>query len=288
MNGYLLIDKQSGVTSFDVVQMVRRAFNVKKVGHCGTLDPLATGLLIVFVGEGTKLLEYFVGLDKEYLVKGKFGYVSDSYDADGEVIKFEGVAKNNISKDEIVSVIDDNFVGSISQVPPKYSALKVDGKRAYALARAGEDVNLKAREVKIDKFEFTEMSWPYASFRIKCGSGTYVRSLVHDLGLQIGVGAYVCELRRTMIDGFSVDDAAASSDLNKINKKLNTLESLVDFFETLKLSPSDYEVLCNGGFVNGKSIDSTRPILAFFEDKIVGVLENAPINGFIKFAKKFN
>lgn len=287
MNGYLLIDKESGITSFDVVRMVRKAFNVKKVGHCGTLDPLATGLLLVFVGEGTKLLEYFVGLDKEYTVMGKFGYVSDSFDADGEVVEVMK-ASGPFSKSGVDLFIRNSFVGDISQVPPVFSALKVDGKRAYELARAGEVVEMKSRGVVVHSFDVLGVNWPYVSFSVKCGSGTYVRSLIHDLGQKIGCGAYVTELRRTMVGDFSVDDAVSSAELSKKVVQLNPLESLVDLFTSFQLVEGEYKILANGGFLMDRSVDGDAPVLALFNGKVVGVLENLKDKVGIKFAKKFN
>lgn len=280
MNGYLLVDKEKGITSFDVVARVRRDFNTKKVGHCGTLDPLATGLLVVFIGEGTKLLEYFVGHDKEYVVKAKFGFVSDSCDADGDVKEFLSEAVADVSEALILDAISSNFIGDIMQVPPKFSALKIDGKRAYELARSGVDFEMKARPVHVSAFEIVKYELPYVTFKINCGSGTYIRSLVHDLGQIIGVGAYVEELRRTRIGDFNVIDAN--------NKVLYSLESLIERFETFEVLSKDYEVLSNGGFVFGKNVAINKPVLALFENKVVGVLENLASGDGIKFAKKFN
>ena len=174
MKGFLLIDKESGVTSFDVVKTVRRILSEKagakvKVGHSGTLDPLATGLLLIAVGEGTKLLEYIIGFDKEYEVLAKFGEISDSYDADGEIA---AGGEGNFSQKEVEKAIKQNFLGKIQQLPPKYSALKINGKRACDRVRAGEEVEMEPREVRIDSFEVTEFNWPEVRFVVRCGSGT--------------------------------------------------------------------------------------------------------------------
>ncbi len=207
MDGFLIIDKPKGKTSFDIVRDVRRETGVRRVGHGGTLDPLATGLLVVAVGKATKLLSNFLGCEKEYEVRAKFGFVSDSYDADGRI---EKVSERKISMNEIKEEILRNFIGKISQLPPKYSALKVKGKRAADIMRAGGDVELKPRTVLIKKFEVMDYVWPEVSFRVECGSGTYVRSLVHDLGQNLGVGAYVLELRRTKVGDFDVREAGSS------------------------------------------------------------------------------
>ncbi len=216
MDGFLLIDKEKGRTSFDVVRDVRRKTGERRVGHGGTLDPLATGLLIVAVGKATKLLSNFLGCEKEYEVRARFGFVSDSYDAEG---KIEKMSDGKIPMNEIKKEILQNFLGKISQCPPKYSALKIKGKRAADIMRAGGDVELKPRNVLIKKFEILDYEWPEVSFRIECGSGTYVRSLVHDLGQKLGVGAYVTQLRRTKVGDFDVREAGV--DLIKIEDVAN-------------------------------------------------------------------
>lgn len=216
MNGLILIDKPRGITSFDVVAKVRRITGEKRVGHAGTLDPLATGLLIVGVGRDfTKQLGSYLKMDKEYEVMAEFGAVSDTYDADGRIFSSadnrdltvgQTVIKR-VEKNDLLRIIKKKFLGHIQQIPPKYSALKIKGKRACDRMRQGENVELEPREVTIDEFLIMDFSWPKVKFRVKCGSGTYVRSLIHDLGQELGCGAYVIELRRTKIGEYSVDDA---------------------------------------------------------------------------------
>ncbi len=212
MKGFFLIDKESGVTSFDVVRDIRHLTAVKKVGHSGTLDPLATGLLLVAVGEGTKLLEFLIGCTKEYEVLGRFGFKSDTYDAEGSI---EEVSSKVLSRDEIEAVIKANFLGDIEQIPPKYSALKIGGKRAADIMREGGDVEKKARKLHISNFEVLEFDWPVVKFRVSCSSGTYIRSLIHDLGELLEGGAYVEELRRSKIGDFSLADAVKIDLLSK-------------------------------------------------------------------------
>ncbi|MBI4975492.1 tRNA pseudouridine(55) synthase TruB [Candidatus Peregrinibacteria bacterium] len=214
MDGFLLIDKEKGWTSFDVVKKVRGIFGEKKVGHTGTLDPLATGLLILALGKCTKLVGFLSCMDKEYEFSAKFGYVSDTYDAEGKIEKYANYDGSVLSENEIKSVIDKNFIGEILQVPPKYSALKVKGKRACDLARKGKDFVLNPRKIKIYSFDIVSLKWPNAAFKVKCGSGTYVRSLVNDLGVLLGVGAYVESLRRTKIGTYNVKGAILVGDLN--------------------------------------------------------------------------
>ena len=271
MKGFLLVDKKTGMTSFDVVRDVRREFGVKKVGHSGTLDPLATGLLLVAVGEATKLLEYFVGLDKEYEVVGKFGFVSDSFDADGEVV--ESDEQKECLRSEVEEALGA-FVGDIEQVPPKYSALKIDGKRAYELARAGVDVKMKARKVTIGRYEIMDFNWPEVKFAVQCTSGTYVRSLVHDLGMKLGCGAYVKELRRISVGKFNVKDAGGD---------LIAIEDMVGDLPKFELSDADFEGLKDGRVLTDQKIEGEFAV-AFYKEKVVGVVENYSKGG-VKYRK---
>lgn len=232
MKGFLLVDKEKGWTSFDVVAKIRGVLSRGvakqgkrkrlKVGHAGTLDPLATGLLFIAVGDYTKLLKNFVGLDKEYEVEAEFGFTSDTYDAEGNLQKVDVSFEAGIT--DIEKIIKDKFVGEIEQIPPKYSALKINGKKAYELARSGKEFEVKSRKVVIKQFDIIDFNWPIVKFRIFCGSGTYVRSLIHDLGQELGCGAYVKGLRRTKVGDFSVEKALRFSDcedaFEEISEKL--------------------------------------------------------------------
>jgi len=283
MKGFFLIDKEKGMTSFDVVRDVRRATGEKRVGHAGTLDPLATGLLLVAVGEATKLLEYFVGCDKEYEVRAKFGFVSDTFDAEGRVSEANpGVV---LKKEEVEFVIGNSFIGEIEQVPPKYSALKIEGKKAYELARGGKEFEMKSRKVKIDAFDVLNFDWPFVDFRVKCGSGTYIRSLVHDLGQLLGCGAYVEELRRTVVGNFSVMDSAKTNAVDKkVDQYLLSLEKMLSDFSRLELTDADFEGLKDGKVLMGKKLEQAPPVMAYFKGKLVGVVED--FNGVgVKYAK---
>ncbi len=202
-NDILFIDKPSGITSFDVIRRLRRERGIKKMGHAGTLDPLATGLLIIAVGKSTKRINEFMGLPKEYEVLIEFGKTSNTYDADGTLI--DGILRD-IPREEFERALVP-FIGDIQQMPPAFSALKIKGQRAYDLARKGEKVELQARPVHIESMEILMWSWPLVRLRVKCGKGTYIRSIAHDLGNALGTGGYVKELRRTAIGEFRVDDA---------------------------------------------------------------------------------
>ncbi len=283
MKGFLLIDKEKGLTSFDVVKKVRNFSKEKKVGHAGTLDPLATGLLIVGIGEGTKLLEYFVGLDKEYEVSAFFGASSDTYDAEGKISEVD--LKACFAKKDVERVICEKFLGEILQIPPKYSALKILGKKACEIVRKGGEVEMKERKVKIYDFIIVNFNWPNVSFLVKCGSGTYIRSLINDLGEELKCGAYVAELRRTKIGRFSVEESHNLDILNNnIEQYLVALEDMVADFDRFDLRDEEYDVLIKKGILN-KKIDHDVPIMAFYRDELVGVLEKRG-EGQLKWAKR--
>ncbi|WP_375578096.1 tRNA pseudouridine(55) synthase TruB [Marivirga tractuosa] len=214
----LLIDKPLNWTSFDVVKKLKFALKVKKIGHAGTLDPLATGLLILCTGKMTKSIEKYQAQEKEYTGEFTLGYTTPSYDLETEP---EFQSKTNHLKLEDVNKATQHFVGEIEQTPPIFSAVKTGGKRAYSLAREGKEVKLKSRVVTISEFEITDFDENRVSFRVRCSKGTYIRSLAHDYGEKLGVGAYLSALKRTKIGDFSVDDAENLNEFVK-NNKVNT------------------------------------------------------------------
>jgi tRNA pseudouridine55 synthase len=220
-----LVDKPQGITSHDVVARTRRAVGTRKVGHAGTLDPMATGLLVLGVNSSTRLLTYLVGLDKEYLATIRLGASTDTDDAEGE---FTGIADPDAVDALIpldVELAVARLTGVIQQVPSSVSAIKVDGKRAYALARQGEVVELAPRTVTVSAFEILEIAitaehspdgpreyWD-VMVRVACSSGTYIRALARDLGRDLGVGGHLTALRRTKVGPFDVENASAVDDL---------------------------------------------------------------------------
>lgn len=218
MEGILLINKPKGWTSFDVVNHIRRIvaneqkvrpFSVK-VGHCGTLDPLAEGLLVLLIGKTyTKMAMDLTKLDKEYLLTARLGQVTDSFDLETEP-KFYSAEKPGLS--EVKKAID-SFKGEISQKPPAFSALKVGGQRAYKMARKGQEVDLKPRPVTIYKLELISYDYPLVKLRSKVSSGTYIRSLVSDIGTKLNTGAYLEELVRTKIGDFCLEDSLKINNL---------------------------------------------------------------------------
>ncbi len=204
LDGAILVDKPSGPTSHDVVDVIRRKFGIKKVGHCGTLDPNATGLLIIVLGRGTKLSERLMGDDKVYEGVIKFGEETDSYDSDGELTGSLPVMPMTLAE---LNEEAAKFIGDLMQVPPMVSAIKKGGVPLYKLARKGIDVEREPRLIHIYNFRFTEYAEPLGKFRVACTKGTYIRSLAHDLGQQLGCGAHLTSLRRSASGKFDVADA---------------------------------------------------------------------------------
>lgn len=200
----LLLDKPYKWTSFDVVKKIKWAGKIKKIGHAGTLDPLATGLLILCTGKKTKQIEKYQGFEKEYTGTMLLGKTTPSVDLETEFdqeYSLEGISIDKIRKNILP------FLGNITQVPPIFSAVKIDGKRAYEIARKGDTAKIKERTVFIKEFELSSIELPYINFRLVCSKGTYVRSLVRDFGESLGIGACMTELRRTRIGEFKVQNA---------------------------------------------------------------------------------
>lgn len=215
----LLFDKPLGWTSFQVVNkvrwLIRKSCNIKKikVGHAGTLDPLASGLLIICTGKFTKKIDELQGQEKEYTGTFTLGATTPSYDMETEVD--ETFETSHISDEDIEGAALE-FLGEIDQVPPKYSALKKDGKRYYDYARNGEELEIPSRKTTIEEFEITEVRFPEVDFRVVCSKGTYIRSLANDFGKALGTGAYLSSLRRTKIGGFLVDEALDVESFEKL------------------------------------------------------------------------
>ncbi len=223
MDGILLVDKPAGWTSFDVVAKIRGIIRSEsgqkrpKVGHTGTLDPLATGLLVLTVGNYCKRAQEFSKLDKTYQVVMRLGQSSTTGDAEGEITN---VAANVPSYQDVFDILQ-NFIGDIMQKPPAFSAVKINGQRAYKLARQGKAVDIEPRKIKIHSIQLTDYNYPEVKFTATVGSGTYIRSLVEDIGHKLGTGAYMSSLRRTTVGQFDVSDSLSpESDVSLIAEHL--------------------------------------------------------------------
>ncbi len=219
----LLLDKPIGWTSFNMVQKVRHLTKVTKVGHAGTLDPLATGLLIICTGKFTKQINTYMGMTKEYTGTLVIGATTTTYDLESEPENFQSI--DHITEEQIKAATKQ-FVGAILQMPPQHSAIKKDGKRLYESARQGIEVKVDPRPITIESFEITHIDLPKLDFKVVCSTGTYIRSLVKDFGDALGVGAYMSALRRTKIGAFNVEDAMQWENLQKDIEQLLANDTL--------------------------------------------------------------
>ncbi|WP_251449161.1 tRNA pseudouridine(55) synthase TruB [Microbacterium sp. Marseille-Q6648] len=275
LSGILLVDKPGGVTSHDVVARARRALGTRKIGHAGTLDPMATGLLVLGVEAATRLLTYIVGLDKTYEATIRLGVATDTDDADGQVVSSADAA--TVPSAAIGAGIAA-LTGRISQVPSSFSAIKVDGRRAYDLARAGEQVELKAREVTVSRFDVRDERrgdrHVDLDVVIDCTSGTYIRSLARDLGASLGVGGHLTALRRTRIGPFSVAAAAAVDELDAA-ERLSPPEVAAAVLGRLEVTASEARDLRHGKRLVGAAARLVAsPSAAVGPDgSLVGVVE---------------
>ena len=234
ISGILVVDKPSGMTSHDVVAVIRKGTGFRRIGHTGTLDPRASGVLVVLIGPAVRLSEYLVCDKKGYEAVIRFGSVSDTYDGDGNVIQ----TGCDIPRDE-EQIMDamETFTGDIVQVPPAYSAIKIHGRKAYDMARNGEEVKLEGRHVTIHSFDFIEYAPPELIADIVCSSGTYIRSIANDLGQKLGCGAYLSALKRTMSGRFTLRDAVPLPTLQKAFEEGTWYQYLIPAADAL----TDYE-----------------------------------------------
>jgi tRNA pseudouridine55 synthase len=225
MNGVIVVDKPGGLTSFDVVARVRRALGERRVGHTGTLDPMATGVLPVCVGEATKLVPFLMSGDKEYDAEALLGVTTDTLDATGKVLAT--VDAGAVTREALQALLP-RFTGTIQQRPPMHSALRVDGKRLYELARQGLEVEREARPVVVHAIDLLAVELPRFRLRVRCGKGTYIRSLAADMGEALGVGAHLTALRRTRVGAFTLADAVPLAALTPATLLRSPAEALAD------------------------------------------------------------
>jgi tRNA pseudouridine55 synthase len=265
----VLIDKPTGMTSHDVVAQLRKKLSEKKIGHAGTLDPFASGLLVMGIGSGTKLLHHLFGLDKQYLATIRLGQATTTDDLEGDVVS-EASAKS-VSMEQIKEEIK-NLTGSIQQVPSSVSAIKIQGKRAYDLVRAGEEVVIPARSVEVYHFQPTSelrMVGDFVEFdvTVDCSSGTYIRALARDLGTALGVGGHLRALRRTRIGEFSIADATSIESVGDFKPLLDVARKL---FPVVELSSSQAQDIVHGKRL---TLENDGNLAASFEGKLLAILE---------------
>jgi tRNA pseudouridine55 synthase len=212
MEGIAIINKPAGITSHDVVSRVRRIFNMRRVGHAGTLDPLATGVLVILLGKSTKLFDKFVAYDKAYAATLRLGTQTTSADITGTII--EQKPFEDITEDQVTETLKQ-FVGESDQFPPMVSAVKFKGERLYKLARKGVVVDRPSRRIRIDALQLVEFKLPEVKFYLECSKGTYVRTLAEDVGQRLGCGACITQIERTKVGPFVIEDAVKLEDLNE-------------------------------------------------------------------------
>lgn len=246
MEGVLNIDKPIGLTSHDVVGRVRRLSGTRRVGHTGTLDPLATGILVVCLGRATRLVEYVVGRPKTYTATIRLGQTTNTYDTEGEITA-EQTLPDDLPLAEIRPYLAQ-FRGEIAQIPPLYSAIKKDGQPLYKLARQGKTVELEPRQVTIYELEVLAWQQPDLSLQIRCSAGTYIRSIAHDLGQLLGYGGHLTQLRRTAVGAFNLSTAVALDELtpDNLNNHLVAADLAVQHLPAHTLTADEVTLLFNG------------------------------------------
>ena len=277
MDGLILVDKPQNFTSHDIVLKIRNILNIKKVGHCGTLDPLATGLMLLALGKATRLFPFFSSMDKVYEGLIKLGFSTDTYDSAGKPTSSE--KKNYPLKDNLSKTMK-KFEGEIQQIPPPYSAKKYKGKPLHVLAREKKEFELRPSEVFIHFFQLIKYNPPHLEFKVKCSSGTYIRSLAHDIGQDLGCGAHLSELTRTDVGNFNLKDShtigeiKGLADAGKIDEFLIPFESLLPEFPKIILRERGSVLAKNGNLISPENIqkvilDESSSADIFPEGKIV-------------------
>lgn len=264
MNGIIVVNKEKGYTSRDVVNIISKIVGTKKVGHTGTLDPIAEGVLVVCVGKATKLCDYLTSDDKGYVATFDLGYETDTLDNTGEVIN---TSQKKVSNEDIKSVIN-SFKGSYSQEVPKYSAVKINGKKLYEYARSNIEVSLPKRIVNIKNIEILNIG---KSITIKClvSKGTYIRSLIRDIGYELGTYATMTSLVRTRQGLFKIEDSNTLEDIKNDKYNIISIEEVFSTYKKVYLSEIEYKKISNGVILD--NIYNSEYVLFYYKDKLVSI-----------------
>ncbi|PRR80244.1 tRNA pseudouridine synthase B [Clostridium liquoris] len=273
MNGVLNVYKPCGMTSFDVVRRVKKICKIKRVGHTGTLDPLASGVLPICIGNSTKIVDYIMNENKIYIATMKLGIVTDTYDREGKVIHENPV---NIDENSVINCIK-SFHGEIDQIPPMYSALKVNGKRLYELAREGIEVERKSRKVHIYSMDILDINMPFVTFKVECSKGTYIRSLCYDMGKNLGVGGSMWSLERTKTGIFAIENSVNIEDLNEDNVQdyIIPMDKALFKYNAINMDKRYEILLLNGATLTNKyvlqNIDENIILRVYIENRFIGL-----------------
>lgn len=274
MDGVIIINKQKNFTSHDVVNVIRKKLNIKKVGHTGTLDPNATGVLPILVGKATKISKYLIEHDKTYIATIKLGEKTDTGDNEGQVIE-EKLVPTDLKKEDINNVLQI-FLGKQKQVPPMYSAIKINGKKLYEYAREGKEVKLEAREIEIYKIQLLEYKNSKIKFEVECSKGTYIRTLCEDIAKKLGTVGYMEELQRTKVNNFKIGDSVLLDDitLENVEENLIKIEEVFKEKDRIELDNKKLELFLNGVKL---TYDLPKDIYRIYNNKQfigIGIVEN--------------
>ena len=274
MDGVIIINKQKNFTSHDVVNVIRKKLNTKKVGHTGTLDPNATGVLPILVGKATKISKYLIEHDKTYIATIKLGEKTDTGDNEGQVIE-EKLVPPDLKKEDINNVLQ-SFLGKQKQVPPMYSAIKINGKKLYEYAREGKEVKIEAREIEIYKIQLLEYKNSKIKFEVECSKGTYIRTLCEDIAKKLGTVGYMEKLQRTKVNNFKIGDSVLLDDitLENVEEDLIKIEEVFKEKDKIELDNKKLELFLNGVKL---TYDLPKDIYRIYNNKQfigIGIVEN--------------
>lgn len=265
MNGVIIVDKPSGVTSRDVVNVICKKFNTKKVGHTGTLDPIATGVLAICIGKATKLVEVLTSNDKEYIAEVKLGILTDTLDTDGKVIKEE---KNVINKEDLLNVLN-SFIGTYNQEVPIYSAVKINGKKLYEYAREKKEIELPKRSVEIKNIKLLDFKEDSYTFEVRVSKGTYIRSLIKDINDKLGVIGVMSNLKRTKQGKFDIKDAFSLENIQNDDYKILSITDVLKDDNCVIINDNLYNVIKNGGLIDNVYKDDY--VTFIYKDEVIAI-----------------
>lgn len=275
ISGILNVNKEVGISSNKCVGLVKKALNMKKVGHTGTLDLEAEGVLPIVIGKATRVSDFLMDEKKEYITEAIFGSRTDTLDWSGQVVE---ESDKTFTKDELISEME-NFKGQITQVPPMYSAIKINGSKMYDLARKGIEVERKARKVTIYDFKLLDFDFPKATFKIKCSKGTYIRTLIDDLGEALGSFAYVNKLTRSKVGDFVIEEAISSKDLLEMDKeeilsRIKPVDYALKDYKEIRLDKTYFKQATNGMTMSVDALYSDNLLRVYVEDQFIGLGKN--------------
>lgn len=290
ISGILNVNKEVGISSNKCVSLVKKALDIKKVGHTGTLDLEAYGVLPIVVGKATRVSDYLMDDKKEYITEAVFGKRTDTLDYSGEVLDTSDIV---FDKDQLLEVME-GFKGEITQIPPMYSAIKVNGQKLYDLARKGVEIERKVRKVSIYEFEILEYEFPKAKFKITCSKGTYIRTLIDDLGEKLGSFAYVDSLCRSKVGDFYIEDSIKSQNLLSMDKdqllsKLKPVDFALSSYKKVTLQNTYYKQAINGMTMLVENYYGDELVRVYIGDEFIGLAKSSIGNdrNFLKMDKVF-